>query len=179
MNLGFDLDKVFVDYPPFIPDWFFDKLYKEKDNGILLYRIPGKFEQKLRQILHLPFLRPGIKKNIATLLQISQSPNNHLFLISSRFSFLKTRTEQLSKRHKFDKVFKGLYFNYNDEQPHIFKDRILKKLAIDRYIDDDLSLVTYLAKHNPQTTFFWLNNKENKQLTNNIYAVTQLNAIVE
>jgi hypothetical protein len=36
MNIGFDFDKVFVDYPPIIPDYFFDRFYKKKANGTLL-----------------------------------------------------------------------------------------------------------------------------------------------
>ena len=30
MNIGFDLDKVFIDTPPFIPKTVIEKLYKKK-----------------------------------------------------------------------------------------------------------------------------------------------------
>ena len=56
MNIGFDFDKVFIDYPPFLPGKLFDKLYKKKDNGTLLFRIPEYPEQILRKALHLPFI---------------------------------------------------------------------------------------------------------------------------
>lgn len=178
MNIGFDLDKVLVDYPPLIPNWMIDKLYKEKDNGVLLYRIPGRLEQKIRQLSHISFLRQGIKKNLSVLKELSKDKKNNLYLISSRFSFLKSQTEEVSKRHEFEKIFKALYFNFDDEQPHVFKDSIIKKIHIDRYIDDDLSLITYLAKNNPGKKFFWLNMRENKQLAENLFAVTKIDDIL-
>ncbi|MEN9407220.1 MAG: hypothetical protein RLZZ455_436, partial [Candidatus Parcubacteria bacterium] len=62
MNIGFDLDKVLVNYPPLIPDGLIDRLYKKKIKGELVYRFPSKPEQRIRKISHLSFLRPKIKK---------------------------------------------------------------------------------------------------------------------
>ncbi len=173
MNIGFDLDKVFIDYPPFIPDIIFDKFYKKKSNGELLYRIPKKPEQLVRYLIHHPLLRPPIQKNMQFLKKFSKT-HNDLFLISSRFGFLETRTNDLIKRYGFDEIFKGLYFNYTNKQPHLFKDRVLKELKIKKYVDDDFALVKYLAKHNPKIKFYWLNQKETKKITSNIEAITQL-----
>ncbi len=176
MNIGFDLDKVFIDYPPFIPDIVFDRFYKKKSNGALTYRIPAKPEQLLRYIIHHPFLRPPIKKNLDFLNEFSKT-NNDLFLISSRFGFLKSRTNNLIKQYGFDKIFKGLYFNYENKQPHFFKDHVLKKLKIKKYVDDDFALVKYLAKHNPTIQFYWLNPHKNKKITDNIEAIVNLSQI--
>lgn len=179
MNIGFDLDKVFVDYPPFIPNWVIDKLYKEKDNGVLLYRIPGLVEQKFRQFSHQSILRQPIKKNLSFLQSLTQEKKHNLYLISSRFGFLKKQTERLTKRHNFDSIFDKLYFNYLNEQPHEFKDRVVKEVKIDRFIDDDLSLITYLAKNNPNIIFYWLNNTQEKRITHNIFAVKSIEAVIK
>jgi len=179
MNIGFDLDKVFVDYPPFIPHWIIDTLYKEKDNGILLYRVPGTFEQKLRQLSHTSFLRPPIKKNLSFLQSLSKEKKYNLYLISSRFGFLKKQTEELAKKHNFYNIFKKLYFNYQNEQPHEFKNRVLQEIKIDRYIDDDLSLIKHLAKKNPKSIFYWLNARFKKTLANNILAVTDITEVIK
>lgn len=173
MNIGFDLDKVFIDYPPFVPTKLIDRFYKKRDNGILLYRIPGKIEQKIRMGTHLPLLRPVIKENYNELKKIAKEKHN-LYLISSRFSFLKKRTDELVKKQKFNIIFKKLFFNYNDQQPHEFKNEVIKKLKLDKYIDDDLSLIKYVAKYNKNTHFFWLNPVENKKISPNISAITQL-----
>jgi hypothetical protein len=178
MNIGFDLDKVFIDYPPFIPSWIIDRIYKEKENGVLLYRIPGKIEQKIRQISHSPLLRHPIKKNLQALHAIAGTKKYNMFLISSRFGFLKKQTAYIIKQYKLDTIFKQLHFNFNNEQPHIFKNRIIKNLHIDRYIDDDLSLLKFLAIENKKTLFFWLNNTLEKKISENLFAVKKIESLL-
>lgn len=176
MNIGFDLDKVFIDYPPLIPDSLIDRLYKKKSNGILAYRFPSKPEQYLRKASHLPFLRPVIKENVKFLRNI---PRDHkLYLISSRFGFLKSESEDLVKRNKFDKVFEKICFNFSNEEPHIFKDQKIHDLKLDIYLDDDFPLLKYVAKKNKKTRFFWLNkNPKKSSLTRNITAVNSISDI--
>ncbi|MBI5123479.1 hypothetical protein HZA75_06500 [Candidatus Roizmanbacteria bacterium] len=174
MNIGFDLDKIFINTPSFVPDKLIDRLYKKGGNGDLWYRIPGPVEQSFRKLTHLPFMRPAIKKNIAFLKTISRK-NNKLYLISSRYKFLKPETETIVKKYNFIKFFNDRFFNFQNKQPHIFKNEIIKKLKLDIYIDDDLSLLKYVAKNNPQIKFFWLNNGSQKiNLPKNIIAIKNL-----
>ncbi len=177
MNIGFDLDKVLINYPPFLPSILFDKLYKDRDNGVLLYRIPAYPEQLLRKSLHFPLFRAPIKKNFDFLRSIPKKENK-LYLISSRYEFLKGLTNQLVKKYQLDKIFDDLYFNFENKQPHEFKNEVIKKLHLDVYIDDDLSLIKYVAKHNQHTKFFWLNHvTQQKPLANNIFAIHKLEEI--
>jgi hypothetical protein len=127
----------------------------------------------------MSFLRPPIKKNLSFLQSLSKEKKHNLYLISSRFGFLKKQTEKLAKRHSFYSIFKKLYFNYQNEQPHEFKDRVLKEIKIDRYIDDDLALIKHLAKENPKSIFYWLNTRLKKKLTHNILAVTDITEVVK
>jgi hypothetical protein len=173
MNIGFDLDKVFINTPPFIPKDIIEKLYKKRDNGVLLYRIPGKPEQIVRRLSHLPLLRPAIKDNLDFLRSIPKDKNK-LYLISSRFKFLEDSTEKIIKKYNFDKIFNAMFFNFSNEQPHIFKNRIIRNLKLDYYIDDDLSLINYVAKNNPNTTFFWLTTHAVKKSQSNIHPITKL-----
>jgi len=179
MKIGFDLDKIFIDTPFLIPDAVINKFYKKRDNGVLLYNIPGYPEQLLRKITHLPFLRPAIKDNIAFLKKI-QKKENKLFLISSRYKFLERETTHIVKKYKLDKIFDGLFFNYENKQPHLFKNDVLKNLKLDIYIDDDLSLLKHIAKTNPTTKFYWLNHKhEKKILPKNIQSISKLGEILK
>ena len=178
MRIGFDLDKVFIDYPPIVPDKIIDRLYKKKANGTLLYRIPSRPEQILRRLSHLTFLRPPIYENISFLKSIPKD-KNELYLISSRYKFLKKTTDELLKRHEFDKVFNAHYFNFDNKQPHLFKAQTLKKLKLDMYVDDDLHLLRHVAKENPQTTFFWLTpSVSTEKLSKNIRPVLRLSDIL-
>lgn len=179
MNIGFDLDKVFIDTPPFIPKSFIDKLYKKKDNGELVYRIPGTTGQIVRSISHLSVFRPPMKDNL-DILRFFPKDKNRLYLISSRFKFLESKTNKIIKKYHFDKIFDEMYFNFANEQPHVFKNRIIKKLQLDYYIDDDLSLLNYVAKDNPRTKFFWLTNRlEKTPRLPNVRAISKLLEILD
>src|SRR6266581_3070211 len=174
MNIGFDLDKVLISYPPFVPSRLVNRLYKSNNDKALTYRIPAYPEQLFRKATHLPFLRRPIVENLALLRRIPKEGNT-FYLISSRYKFLEPETNRIIKRYRLDNIFDGLYFNFENKQPHLFKNEVIKKLKLDRYVDDDLSLLTFVAKHNGKTKFFWL-NEENKygELENNIFAIPKL-----
>jgi len=179
MKIGFDLDKVFINTPPFVPNILIEKLYKKRANGTLLYRIPGKPEQLVRKVSHMSILRPAMKKNLDALKKISKQ-DNQLYLISSRFNFLKKHTSDLIKKYDLDKVFDEMYFNLENIQPHIFKNAIIKKLDLDAYVDDDLSLIKYASIHNPKTKFFHLKNKgEFQSLSKNVFAISTLSEMLK
>ncbi len=179
MNLGFDFDKIFIDYPPLIPSALIDRLYKQKTNRTLLYRIPSRPEQILRLLTHHSLLRPLIKENVVFIKNLSQKKQHKHYLISSRFGFLKNTTGTLIRKHGFDKMFDEMFFNFENKQPHIFKNDVLKKLHIDRYVDDDLPLLKFLMGQNPKTLFFWFNKKQNKLLEENLLAITKLRDILK
>lgn len=174
MNIGFDLDKIFVNFPPFVPSRIIEWFYKGRSNGSLSYRMPSKSEQFLRLLIHHPFLRKPIKENIEFVKKLAGENNHTYYLISSRFGFLKKTTEKLVKKYGIDKIFKSLHFNFLNEQPHLFKDRLIRKLKIDSYIDDDLPLLNFLADKHPKTKFFWLNKKISKPLKKNLFAIKNI-----
>lgn len=179
MKIGFDLDKVFVEHPPLIPDLMIEKLYKKKANGELLYRIPTKAEQFIRQASHYPLFRPPIKENLEFLKKLAKK-NHHLYLISGRFGFLEQQTHELVKRYELDKIFEGMYFNFNNQQPHHFKNDLLSKLHLDIYVDDDIHLLKYVATQNKKTTFYWLHPNHSKQLIlPNLISISHLSDIVK
>ena len=174
MNVGFDLDKIFINTPPLVPSKIIDLFYKGKTNHELKYRIPSKIEQIIRVFSHYPIFRPPIIKNIEYVKNLSLTNTNKYYLISSRFSFLEKRTATIIKRYKFDKIFNEMYFNYLNNQPHLFKNQVIKKLNLDMYVDDDLQLLQYLIGKNPKTKFFWLNDKVSKHLEGNLFAIKNI-----
>jgi hypothetical protein len=77
-----------------------------------------------------------------------------------------------------NKKFAKLYFNFQDKQPHEFKDEVIRKLHLQAYVDDDFPLLKYVAKRNKKTMFYWLTNTKKKQmLTRNIAAINKLSDI--
>jgi hypothetical protein len=178
VNIGFDLDNIFINTPPIVPGEIIEWLYKEKSNGYLRYRIPSKLEQIIRIISHHPLFRPPIHANLNYLRSLGKTKKDKYYLVSSRFSFLENRTNDLIKQHQLDKIFTAMYFNYSNDQPHEFKNKMIKKLNLDIFVDDDLQLLGYLADKNPKTKFFWLNKKLSKNLRKNLSAVKQISEIL-
>lgn len=181
-RIGIDFDKVLVSYPPLIPGSVIDFLYRHSfslgfdEQNTLSYRFPGKFEQKIRILSHDPIFRHPIKHNVESLKRISKGFPCEFYLVSSRFSFLKKRTGNWVKKNGIDKYFKGMYFNYDDLQPHVFKNQVIKKLNIQEFIDDDLDLILYLAQQNPDVKFYWISNRKLKtQLPKNVTQIKNLN----
>lgn len=179
MNIGFDLDKIFIEYPFFLPDFLIDNTYKIILGNRIIYRIPSKPEQFLRLLLHYPLFRQPIHKNIEFVKNIYKKNADNYFLITGRFGFLKNRTDEIIKKYGLDNVFKKIFINLNNEQPHIFKSAIIRQLKIDKYVDDDLYLLKYASKQNPQAKFFWLNKKINKPMGENLFAIKNISAMFE
>jgi hypothetical protein len=178
MNIGFDLDNIFISTPPFIPKALIARLYMKKSNGALIYRIPSKQEQLIRLISHYPLFRPPIKNNLAFLKSIRKDGHN-FYLISSRYGFLQKMTNRIIKKHRLDLLFNKLYFNYENKQPHVFKSKLVNKLKLEKYVDDDLHLLKYITERNNRVKLYWLNNKINKQLSANLNAITNLANILQ
>lgn len=178
MNIGFDLDGIFIDKPPFIPNRLIDWLYRDKKSKTLAYRIPSAPEQMIRKVSHLTIFRPQITKNVSFIKKAYGKNKHQYYLISSRFGFLEKETEKILKKHQLINIFKEKFINFNNQQPHLFKSEVIKKLKLDCYIDDDLPLISFVAKKNPKIKFFWL-NKKTKALSKNIFAVKSLNEIIK
>lgn len=174
-KIGFDFDGVFISHPPFIPKALIEKLYKKNSNQ-LSYRYPGKLEQKIRILSHFPMLRPAIKENLMAFKKYG-APS--AILISSRFCFLKSRTYQWDQRNDLFKYFRKTYFNDKNEQPHKFKDRLIKHENLNKFIDDDLDLLLFLSKQNPKVDFYWLSNSHTTKLPINITHIKTLQDFFE
>lgn len=184
MNIGFDFDKVFVNYPPGIPSNLISFLYKGRMSFVnkdskkteLSYRYPGRIEQRIRKLSHKTFLRPPISGNIKTLKKISETDSYKTYLISSRYGFLKGETEKWLEKQRIRKYFTGIYFNFQNKQPHIFKKEIIDQLRITIYVDDDIDLLIYLSK-NENLKLFWIADKgdlKHKALPSNIYKIKNI-----
>lgn len=161
VRVGFDLDGVLIGKPFFVPDRVMEKLVRLKTDHKLLYRFPeSEIERKIRYLSHHPILRPPIRKNIKLIQELSKSKKYELFVVSGRYSFLEKRTWEWFKYYCLRKPFKEIYINLGNEQPHLFKERMIKKLKLSVFIDDDQPLLRYLQKKLKKVEF--LHTDENK-----------------
>lgn len=162
-RIGFDLDGVVVDKPPFIPGWFVEFIYRGyyDPKKELSYRYPThQLEVLLRQISHHPIFRPPIKQQVEMIKKLHDSKKYKMFGVTSRYSFLKKRTKQWFAYHRMNGFFEKIYINENNEQPHLFKEKVIKKLGLDIFIDDDRPLLDYLQKKIEDVDFIFVEDSE-------------------
>ena len=160
IKIGFDLDGVIIDKPPFVPKRIIEWLFKGSGQG-LNYRFPScPIEQRVRKLSHFYLLRPPIKKNLTIVKNFSQNPNYELYLISSRYLFLAEETRSWLQKRGIEGLFKKTCFNFDNQQPHLFKEEKLKKLGLDIYLEDDELIADYLKKRLKKTKIFLVQKDE-------------------
>ncbi|MBP6979424.1 hypothetical protein KBB41_00065 [Candidatus Curtissbacteria bacterium] len=156
INIGIDIDGIFVDKPPLVPAKVINYLYRKTNSKSLEYKIPiNYFDKKMRIISHLKIFRPIIKNNLNWFKESLNNKDINIFIVSGRYSFLENRTKKLLKNNGINLQKEKVKLNSKDIQPHIFKNQIIKNLNIDFMIDDDIFMLKYLSAHNPNTTFVW------------------------
>lgn len=78
-------------------------------------------------------------------------------LITARYSFLDNHLNRWLKRNKLNNIFKTINLNKNNEQPHLFKEKFIRKYKLDYFVEDNLDIVKYLNKKY-KTKIFWIYN---------------------
>jgi hypothetical protein len=79
------------------------------------------------------------------------------YLITARYNFLGSSVTKWVKKNNLEKTFKGVYFNSKDEQPHEFKERMIKELNLDMYIEDNFDIVNHIS-NKTNATIIWIYN---------------------
>lgn len=180
MKIGFDLDRIFINFPPIIPSSVINWLYKNHCQKELSYSIPkSSFSKFVRRSSHISLLRPPIKKNIKVLSQIFLNPNLKLYLISGRYKFLEKFTFKLLHKYNLITPFANIYLNTSNAQPHLFKEKVLKKLNLDLFLDDDLDLLKHLQKQGLKTKLIWYNPDHKNFNTQSITTISNLTEITK
>jgi len=157
LKVGFDLDGVLLYNPARIvrlPVSILTRiLFKKK--GIKFYIPKSEFEKIVWHIFHFSslFVAPGLD-HIETLVK-----NNKIeaHIITARYSFLEHDLHRWE--HKLDKneIFKSINYNKKDEQPHLFKERMIKSLELDVFIEDNIDIVRHLT-NKTSADVYWIYN---------------------
>jgi hypothetical protein len=164
LRVGFDLDGVVLYNPlrfarpviAFVKKMFF----KKKD---LRFRYPKNFLERWLLITYHKFsLYPA--SGFEELKKMSLSGKIEPYIITSRYDLFKTDFKKSMEQISADKIFKACFYNQNDEQPHIYKEAMIKKLKLDVFIEDNWNIVQYLNEKCPQTKILWIYNFVDKRI---------------
>jgi type II secretory pathway pseudopilin PulG len=84
------------------------------------------------------------------------------YVVTSRYSTLKSDVEYWFKKLNGDSIFEGCYYNEGDIQPHLHKETMIKKLNLDYFVEDNWNIVQHvndnLHKNNLKTKVLWISN---------------------
>ena len=161
LKVGFDLDGVILYNPArFIrPVMNFLKRKKFVKRQKLEFYYPKNVFQKYVWILfHRSslFLAPGF----SDLKNLSQEGKIKAYLITGRFDFLKGDLNKRLKAMKADTIFEKIYWNKDDQPPHLFKEKMINQLKLDAFIEDNYDIVDYLSQvfKNTKLKVYWVYN---------------------
>ena len=155
-KIAFDLDGVIVDKPPLIPKEVLEWLFRGRcrQEKLCFYFPQSGWEQSLRKLSHFYLFRPPIKENIDLIKKIAQDPCYEIYIVSGRYSFLSNETANWLKKRQIDNSwFKKIYINLTNEPPHLFKEKILRRIKADIFVDDNFPTIDYLRKKMPEGQF--------------------------
>ena len=177
-RVGFDLDGVILYNPirlgrPLVTG--FKRFILKKP--ITHFTIPHTPTQKfIWSLLHKTsfFIAPGFNE----LRESVARGDFEAYLITARFDFLKPDLDRWLDRIDAPHLFKQVYYNQKNEQPHLYKQKIISSLNLDYYVEDNWDIVKNLAiKPGLTTKIFWIYNIFDRRIPYSLKAPTLKKAI--
>lgn len=155
LKVGFDLDGVLLYNPARIarPIIAFVKKYLLKRDLNKFYYPKNSLEKAVWKLLHHTSLWPS--SGIKQLLTMVKSKKIKAYIVSARYELLASDFKKWTQVIDPKKNFSGYFFNNKNEQPHIFKEQMIKKLGLDVFVEDNWDIVRYLKS---KTKIFWIYN---------------------
>jgi hypothetical protein len=99
------------------------------------------------------FIAPGFSQ----ISELVKQKKIKAYIITARYSFLGPELLKWAEKNGFGSVFTEIHYNAKDEQPHLFKARLINKLKLDYFVEDNLDIVRYV-EGKTQTTILWIYN---------------------
>jgi len=159
-RIGFDLDGVVLYNPirmfrPLVAMAKKNVLHKEN----IKFFVPQKSLAKLLwNLVHKSslFVSPGFYDTMKLL----KDKNVEAYLITARFGTLQEDFDKWMKKIDAKSHFKAFYHNPKDEQPHLFKQRMIDELNLDMFIDDNWDIVNHLNNQfkDKDKKILWITN---------------------
>jgi len=164
LKVGFDLDGVLLYNPAriFRPIIYFIKKYILKRNTNQFYYPKNKLEQLIWLFLHKSSLFPA--KGINEIKQLIKEKKIKAYVISARYESLKEDFLFWKKKIDPENLFSSWYYNEKNNQPHLYKEKMIKKLNLDIFVEDNWDIAKYLKNQNSKlktgkkTKIFWIYN---------------------
>jgi hypothetical protein len=166
LRVGFDLDGVLLYNPAriFRPMIVFIKKYLLKRDLNKFYYPKSRFEQLLWFFLHKSSVWPA--PGITELKKVVKEKKIKAYIISARYESLEKDFEKWIKIIDPEKQFSGYFYNDKNEQPYLFKEKMIKKLKLDIFVEDNWDIVKKLnlKLKNKKSKVYWIYNIFDKRI---------------
>ncbi|KKP60336.1 MAG: hypothetical protein UR54_C0014G0004 [Candidatus Roizmanbacteria bacterium GW2011_GWA2_34_18] len=167
LKVGFDLDGVLLYNPARIirPIMFFTKKYILKRDLNKFYYPKNKIEKLIWWFLHKSSLWPS--SGIKEIIKLVKQKKINAYVVSARYELLEKDFTRWINIIDPDKVFSGYFYNNKNDQPQLFKDKMIKKLKLDIFVEDNWDIVKHLnsnIKNHPvnsrrkKSKIYWIYN---------------------
>lgn len=164
LKVGFDLDGVLLYNPariarPIIV--FLKKIFLKKEVNKFHYP-KTKIQKLIWLIFHKVVFGPAFGYD--ELKKLMKSKKIKAYIITGRNESLKNDFKKWLIKLEASKFFSGSYFNDKNEQPFLFKERMIKKLKLDLYVEDNWDIVSYLnsiqnkSERSSKIKIYWIYN---------------------
>jgi hypothetical protein len=157
LRVGFDLDGVILYNPARAvrrPFSVVKRLIAPKELGHFYFPKNPHF-QAINKLFHKSsfMVAPGF----AEIIDLAKKGYIEAYIITARWSFLKDDFEWWMKKLHVPVHFKSYHMNEDNEQPHQFKERLVKDLHLDIFVEDNLDIVQHLEK-STDAQILWIYN---------------------
>lgn len=181
LRVGFDLDGVLLYNPARIirPIMSFVKKNVLRRDLNKFYYPKNKIEKLIWWFLHKSSLWPS--PGINELIKLVKQKKINAYVVSARYELLEKDFTRWINIIDPDKVFSGCFYNNKNDQPQLFKEKMINKLNLDIFVEDNWDIVSYLdfksKGKNPKTKIFWIYNllDRNKPFPNKF---SDLNSVI-
>ena len=147
LSIGLDLDGVILYNPlrvarPLIASFKNIVAYKRR----MKFYYPKTFwEKQIWKLIHYLsslFVADGFRD----IIKLTRNKKIRSYVVSARYSMLGVDFRRWIKKIKADSSLSGCYYNAGDKQPHLFKQKMIEKLNLDIYVEDNYDIVRYLSQ---------------------------------
>ncbi len=169
VRIGLDLDGVILYNParivrPLIAVWKHVLFPHQKT--LTFYYPKTRFEQYAWSLLHKTslFIAPGFRE----ILKMALNKEIKLYIITARYDFMGKETKRWARNIDKNRALSGVYCNEKNEQPHLYKERMISLLKLDYFVEDNWDIVKHLYEHmrkkRSKTIIFWVYNILDKKI---------------
>jgi hypothetical protein len=146
IKVGFDLDGVLLYNPARIVRapvvQFKHKFFPKKEKVFYVPSTPP--ERFLWHIFHLSSI--FIAGGFSDIKKLREKGIIEPYLVTARYDFLKPDLKRWLRLMKAHDTFEGVFMNENNMQPHLYKEKMVKRLGLGVFVEDNWDVVSHLNK---------------------------------